>query len=102
MGDIFDAAGLPDELQDFDALDEIAKEQTELRITTDSRRYGKLMTIVSGLDDSSLEPKKLLSQLKSKCACGGAFKDGHIELQGDHVRKVSQTLEQMGFLVRAD
>lgn len=102
MGDIFEAAGLPDELEDFDALDEIAKEQTELRITTDSRRYGKLMTIVSGLDDTSLEPKKLLSELKSKCACGGAYKDGHIELQGDHRQKVRAVLEGMGFLVQSE
>lgn len=102
MGDIFDTAGLPDELQDFDALDEIAKEQTELRITTDSRRYGKLMTIVSGVDDPSLDPKRLVKELKSKCACGGAYKDGHIELQGDHVRKVTDVLEKMGFIVKAD
>lgn len=102
MADLFDAAGLPDELQDFDALDEIAREQTELRITVDSRRYGKLMTIVSGLEDPSLEPKKILTQLKSKCACGGAYKGGHIELQGDHRARVKGVLEDMGFIVRSD
>ncbi len=102
MSDIFNAAGLPPELAEFDELDSIAKEQMELRITTDSRRYGKLMTIITGIDDPSIDAKKLLTKLKSKCACGGALKEGHIELQGDHVRKVVGVLEEMGFHARAD
>ena len=99
VSDIFSSAGLPDDLLDLDVID---REMTELRVTTDSRRYGKLMTIVSGLDDPELEPKKLLSQLKSKCACGGAYKDGHIELQGDHRVKVRGVLEDMDFLVQTE
>ncbi|MGB1697452.1 MAG: stress response translation initiation inhibitor YciH [Thermoplasmatota archaeon] len=102
MSDIFEAAGLPDELQDFDSMDAIAMEQLELRITTDTRRYGKVMTIVSGIDDPSIDKKKLLTNLKSKCACGGAIKDGHVELQGEHTRKVQKTLEDMGFQARID
>lgn len=99
MSNIFSAAGLPKELEEFDDTDIILREQLELRITTDSRRYGKLMTIVSGFD-SSVDPRKILSALKSKCACGGAFKDGHIELQGDHAKKVRGLLEGMGFQAR--
>lgn len=100
VSDIFSAAGLPQELHDFDDLDAIAIEQLELRITTDSRRYGKLMTIVTGIDDPSIDAKRLLSTLKSKCACGGAYKGGHIELQGDHPKKVKAILEDMGFQAR--
>ncbi len=100
LSDIFSAAGLPPELDEFDDLDAIAIEQLELRITTDSRRYGKLMTIVNGIDDPSINAKKLLSTLKSKCACGGALKDGHIELQGDHAKKVKAILEDLGFQAR--
>lgn len=100
MGDIFTAAGLPEDL--MEDLDTIAMEQLELRITTDTRRYGKLMTIVSGVADPAIDPKKLLSALKNKCACGGAYKEGHIELQGDHVRKVQLVLGDMGIASRAD
>lgn len=100
MSDIFSAAGLPSELAEYDDFDAIAMEQSELRISTDSRRYGKLMTIVSGIDASSVDPKKILSVLKTKCACGGAFKDGHIELQGDHAKKVQGILDGMGFQAR--
>ncbi len=99
LSDIFSAAGLPDELAEFDDFDAIAIEQLELRISTDSRRYGKLMTIVNGFD-SSVDPKKILSVLKTKCACGGAYKDGHIELQGDHAKKVKGILDDMGFQAR--
>ncbi len=99
LSDIFSAAGLPSELAEFDDFDAIAMEQSELRISTDSRRYGKLMTIVSGFD-SSVDPKKILSVLKSKCACGGAYKDEHIELQGDHAKKVKGILDGMGFQAR--
>ncbi len=101
MADIFSAAGLPDELADFDDLDSIAREQTELRITTDSRRYGKMMTIVSGMDDPGIDKKRILKDLKARCACGGALKDGHIELQGDHAKRVRQALEAMGFRVQS-
>ena len=102
MSDIFTAAGLPPELAEFDELDSIAREQMELRITRDTRRYGKVMTIITGIDDPSIDARRLLTRLKSKCACGGALKDGHIELQGDHTRKVGLVLEEMGFHARVD
>jgi translation initiation factor 1 len=39
----------------------------------------------------------LAKQLKNKCAAGGTYKDGRIELQGDHKKKVKAVLEEMGF-----
>lgn len=102
MSDIFTAAGLPPELAEYDELDSIAREQMELRITRDTRRYGKVMTIITGIEDPSIDAKRLLTRLKSKCACGGALKEGHIELQGDHVRKVVGVLAEMGFHASAD
>jgi predicted translation initiation factor SUI1 len=39
----------------------------------------------------------LARKLKTKCAAGGTAKDGKIELQGDHKKKVKETLEEMGF-----
>jgi translation initiation factor 1 len=97
---IFGATVLPAELADLDGLDAIGREQLELRISTDARRYGKLMTLVNGIDDPSLDAKKLMSTLKSKCACGVALKEGHIELQGDHSRRVFHILAEMGFQAR--
>ena len=39
----------------------------------------------------------MAKKLKNKCAAGGTAKDGKIELQGDHKKKVQAALESMGF-----
>ncbi|MGB0653292.1 MAG: stress response translation initiation inhibitor YciH [Thermoplasmatota archaeon] len=89
--------GLPDEIC---VCEDIAREQQEIRITVDSRRYGKKMTIVEGISDSHIDLDNLLSQLKGRCACGGTVKDGNIELQGDHSKKVRLVLDELGFQAR--
>lgn len=99
MTGICTQCGLPDEIC---VCEDIAKEQQEIRIWVDTRRYGKNMTIVEGISDSSIDIHNLLSDLKSKCACGGTIKEGHIELQGDHSSKVQKVLENMGFQARMD
>ena len=96
---ICDTCGLPKEIC---VCEDIAREQQEIRITTDSRRYGKKMTIVDGIVDSTISLDNLLSTLKSKCACGGTIKQGAIELQGDHAKKVQKVLLDMGFKARVE
>lgn len=96
---ICDKCGLPKEIC---VCEDIAREQQEIRITTDSRRYGKKMTIVEGIQDSSISLDKLLSTLKSKCACGGTIKEGVIELQGDHAKRVQAVLGAMGFTAKVE
>ena len=96
MSDICDVCGLPKEIC---VCEDIAREQQKITITIDKRRYGKMMTIVYGIDSHDLDIDSLITQLKSKCACGGTIKDGVIELQGDHRIKVKETLEKMGFTV---
>jgi translation initiation factor 1 len=77
--------------------EEIAREQQSVRIYTDSRRYGKIVTVVDGIDSTDIDMDDLARKLKNKCAAGGTAKEGKIELQGDHKKKVAQTLEEMGF-----
>jgi translation initiation factor 1 len=96
---ICDTCGLPKEIC---VCEDIAREQQEIRITTDARRYGKKMTIVDGVTDSTISLDKLLSTLKSKCACGGTIKEGAIELQGDHAKRVQVVLGEMGFKARIE
>ncbi|MCK4824708.1 stress response translation initiation inhibitor YciH [bacterium] len=88
--------GLPKELSSFE---EIVKEQQKVSITIDKRRYGKMMTIVDGINPHEIDINELTTKLKSKCACGGTVKEGRIELQGDHRNKVKETLENIGFVV---
>jgi translation initiation factor 1 len=96
MSDICEVCGLPKEIC---VCEDIAREQQKISIAVDKRRYGKMMTIVEGINPHELDINALISNLKSTCACGGTIKEGKIELQGDHRTKVKETLEKMGFIV---
>ncbi|MBI5001564.1 MAG: translation initiation factor [Euryarchaeota archaeon] len=96
MPGICSTCGLPEELC---ACEEIAREQIRISIFCDKRRYGKVVTVVEGIEGGDIDIDDLARKLKTKCAAGGTAKDGRIELQGDHKRKVQQTLEEMGFAV---
>ncbi|MDG6219161.1 MAG: stress response translation initiation inhibitor YciH [Candidatus Thermoplasmatota archaeon] len=96
MSEICPKCGLPKEIC---VCEDIAREQQKIEITLDKRRYGKMMTIVEGINPNELDLDSLITKLKKKCASGGTIKDGKIELQGDHRSKVKETLEDMGFIV---
>jgi translation initiation factor 1 len=96
MSEICPKCGLPKELC---VCEDIAREQQKIIISVDKRRYGKMMTIVDGINPHELDIDGLITKLKKKCASGGTIKDGRIELQGDHRSKVKETLEDMGFIV---
>jgi len=96
MSDICPKCGLPNEIC---VCEDIAREQQRISIAVDKRRYGKMMTIVDGINPHELDIDTLISNLKTICACGGTIKDGKIELQGDHRTKVKESLEKMGFMV---
>ncbi len=94
MAEICPVCGLPKELC---MCEEIAREQQTVRISVDSRRYGKMVTVIDGIDENDIDIVDLAKQLKNKCAAGGTYKDGRIELQGDHKKRVKVVLEEMGF-----
>ncbi len=54
-------------------------------IRLEKRSGGKTVTIV---DRVSGNCKELLKVLRKVCACGGAIKNGAIEIQGDHKEKI--------------
>ncbi|MHB8604267.1 MAG: stress response translation initiation inhibitor YciH [Thermoplasmatota archaeon] len=94
MAEMCETCGLPKEIC---VCEEIAREQQEIQIFTTARRYGKMVTVVDGIDTGDIDIETLTSTLKGACACGGTQKDGKIELQGDHRNKVKQVLAKMGF-----
>jgi translation initiation factor 1 len=94
MSNICPKCGLPTELC---VCEEIAREQQKINISVDKRRYGKMMTIVEGINPNDLDIDALITKLKKRCASGGTIKEGKIELQGDHRSKVKEALEEMGF-----
>ncbi|MEK6903725.1 MAG: translation initiation factor [Nanoarchaeota archaeon] len=75
----------------------IAKEGQRIQLSVVKRKFGKMTTVVSGINAKDLDLKDVAKQIKSKLACGGTIKNGVIELQGDHRRKVKEELIKMGF-----
>jgi len=75
---------------------EIAKTEQKIKVTTEKRRYGKMITLVMGLSNG-VDIREIAKDLKSGLACGGTIKNNTIELQGEHRKKVKPLLIQMGF-----
>lgn len=63
-------------------------------------RKGSGVTLVKGLHSETQDIKKLAKQLKQHCGCGGAVKDGCIEIQGDQREKIKQWLEAKNYKVK--
>ncbi len=61
------------------------------------KRKGKVVTLVGPFSLSEEDVQKTLSTLKKSLACGGAYKEGWMEFQGDISPKVRDNLEKMGF-----
>ncbi|MCX6072752.1 MAG: translation initiation factor [Campylobacterales bacterium] len=61
------------------------------------KRRGKVVTLVGPFSLSDDNAQKTLSTLKKSLACGGAYKEGWMEFQGDIAPKVRVQAEKMGF-----
>ncbi len=94
MSNICPKCGLP---EDLCVCESIAKESQKIEVTTEKKKFGKVYTVISGIDEKEIDMKSLVKKLKSKFACGGTAKKGRVELQGDHKSKVRKTLIESGF-----
>ena len=74
------------------------QEQT-VRIVVERRKRGKEVTVLHGLVADSALPA-LLTKLKTACGAGGTFKEGVLEIQGDHRARVEQLLRDAGYRVK--
>lgn len=84
---------LDDILRELDA-----QEETRVTVTIESRRYGKAVTVIEGLEGRS-DAADLLRALKQGLATGGSAKEGRIELQGHHRRRAMAILANHGLNV---
>ncbi|MBS3815235.1 MAG: stress response translation initiation inhibitor YciH [Hadesarchaea archaeon] len=94
MPEICPTCGLPKEIC---TCEEIAREQQRIGISTAKRKFGKIVTIIEGINEKQVDLEDLAKKLKTKLACGGTVKDGRIELQGNHKSRVEDILIDMGF-----
>lgn len=65
-----------------------------------SGRKGKGVCLVTGVDLPDVDLEKLAAELKKKCGCGGAVKEGVIEIQGDKRDLLKTLLEAKGMKVK--
>ncbi|MFH1431768.1 MAG: translation initiation factor [archaeon] len=94
MQDTCPKCGLPAELC---VCETISKEAQKIKVYTIKKRFGKISTVIEGIDEKNIDLRKLTTILKSHLACGGTSKDGKIELQGNHPAKVKEILIKEGF-----
>ncbi|TET29953.1 MAG: stress response translation initiation inhibitor YciH [Candidatus Heimdallarchaeota archaeon] len=86
--------GLPEELCMCQA---IAKEEQRIKVRIVTRKWGREVTLIMGINPKEVDLNSLTTKLKNKCACGGTAKDGVIELQGDHRRRIKDLLLKEGY-----
>ncbi len=68
-----------------------------VRVGRESKgRKGKTVTLITGLSISADAARALLSELKRACGSGGAYKDGILEIQGDHRDLLIAELKKRG------
>lgn len=65
-----------------------------------SGRKGKGVCVITGIDADDATLTKIAADLKKKCGCGGAVKDGVIEIQGDKRDLIKSLLEAQGMKVK--
>ena len=61
------------------------------------KRRGKTVTLVGEFFLSKEEIQTLLKSLKKKLGCGGSYKDGFMEFQGELKEKIRPLLQKEGF-----
>ena len=87
---ICDVCGLPEELC---VCEEIAREVQTVKVFTVRRRFGKLMTIVEGIDEHDIDIKELTKELKAKCA------DFHLKIFQKDVRRIYENFHDKFSLI---
>lgn len=85
--------GLPEQAC---VCEQIVKSSQRIKVATEKKRYGKIVTIVTGFD-KGIDVKKIAKSLKNELACGGTYKNDSVELQGDHRKRIKELLVKLGF-----
>lgn len=98
MSEICTVCGLPKELC---ACETIAKESQKIIVEVEKKKFGKVYTVITGINNKEINMKDLSKKLKTEFACGGTIKENKIELQGDHKKKTKDFLVKMGFATKS-
>ncbi|HRN71645.1 MAG TPA: translation initiation factor [Ginsengibacter sp.] len=70
----------------------------EIRIRLDKKqRAGKVVTLITGFDDTDEAIESIGKEIKKFCGTGGSAKEGEVLLQGDFREKSLQWLKKKGY-----
>jgi translation initiation factor 1 len=79
-----------------DIVRELDREETNIVISKEIKKYNKPTTVVRGLEERN-DVQLIARELKTKLGTGGTYKAGQIILQGDHRESVKNFLIAKGF-----
>ena len=81
--------------------DEILEPSKHFLFFKKEKRRGKTVTLVGEFRVPQNDSEALLKTLKKKLGCGGAFKDGWMEFQGELKEKLRELLVNEGFRLKS-
>ena len=68
-----------------------------VRVSRETKgRKGTRVTLIKGLAMDTAALKLMGKKLKVMCCTGGTVKDGIIEIQGDHIKRILDYLKKQG------
>lgn len=79
---------------------EILEHSKHFLLFKKEKRRGKTVTIVGEFQLSQADATLILKTLKKKLGCGGIYKDGWMEMQGELKEKLRELLLKEGFKFR--
>lgn len=70
------------------------------RLSLEKRKKGKIVTVVRGLPGVGNDLPALLARLKTTCGAGGTLDGDDLEIQGNHLDRIREQLDTLGYNVR--
>lgn len=78
----------------------IPPEKQTAKLAVEKRAKGKLVTVVRGLPAAGNDLPELLTKLKTACGAGGTLQEETLEVQGQHLERLRETLQALGYRVK--
>ena len=67
------------------------------RLSLEKRAKGKRVTVIRGLSAKDNDLPSLLTELKSACGAGGTLQEESLEVQGEHLERIRNWLQNAGY-----
>jgi translation initiation factor 1 len=81
-------------------VERIPPSKQTARLSLEKRKKGKVVTVVRGLPGAGNDLPVLLARLKTACGAGGTLNGDDLEIQGNHLDRIREQLDTLGYNVR--